>query len=166
MASSETLQPARPRCFRGTSVGGPGSIDGPAPMRQIGNWRSSKPFCVQLNCVPRLRPRLLKPCTTESWIAIVKRPQCSSLGLYMASAGNSAQSLPRYQSPSDLLHPRPASVRALTSLLLIKCQSTPPFSFRAPGRAHPFHFLLHPPRPVGHWSLCMVPCLVSNGDQG
>ena len=42
---------------------------------------------------------------------------------------------------------------------------TPSFSFSTPRRAYPLHSLSHLPEPVGRWSLCMVPCRVSNGHQ-
>jgi hypothetical protein len=54
-----------------------------------------------------------------SWIVTVQRPQRSFPSLRMASERKNAH----YQSPWDLLDPKPASVRALTSVLWTKHQS-------------------------------------------
>ena len=71
------------------------------------------------------------------------------------------------QPPVDLLCPRPASVRALISVLWIERQPVPLrfHSFRTPGRAHPVHPLSHLPRPMALQLPPMVPYSVSYGGQ-
>ena len=59
-------------------------------------------------------------CATESWIAIVKRPQRSSLGSGMTLVRSRIQPSSRHQSPWNLLHPKPASVRALALVLWVE----------------------------------------------
>jgi hypothetical protein len=92
-------------------------------------------ICPRLFCLPTFRmilpgPQVLPSCVvprdlvepqtvnivTESWIATVKRTQRSLPDLHMVSVGGGAQ-----PSHLDLLHPKTASVRALTSVLRIEC---------------------------------------------
>jgi hypothetical protein len=133
-------------------------------LLRFGAWpgRLSRQAAARPDRTPHLVASDGESCGARSWTASVKSPQHSLPGSHTAPGGNSAQPSPqnsarprsRYHSAQDLPHPKPASVRALASVLRIEFRFIPSISavFRLPDELilSIFSHITPDPRHTGH----------------